>query len=78
MIPQGKITAIIQKLSEKKGTPDPDESLFDAGYLDSFGLADLVADIEKEFVISIPDSDVTPRTFDSISRIQTYLEEHGG
>jgi len=75
MIQQSKIIAIIQKLSDKKGTPDPDESLFESGYLDSFALADLVNEIEKEFGVKIPDADLTPRTFDSVTRIENYLEQ---
>lgn len=74
MIQQSKIVSIIQKLSGKKTTPQPDESLFDSGYLDSFALADMVTEIEKEFGVKIPDSDLTPRTFDTVERIQNYLE----
>ena len=55
----------------------PDESLFDSGVLDSFGLQDLVTGLEKSFGVKIPDSDLTPRKFDSIERIEEYLEEHG-
>ena len=51
-----------------------DESLFDSGVLDSFALADLVSAIEKQFHISIPDSDLNPRKFESISRIERYLD----
>ena len=53
-----------------------DESLFDSGLLDSFALTDLVAAIETEFRIKIPDSDLTPRKFDSIARIVEYIESH--
>ena len=74
MVQQSKIIAIIQQLSGKKTTPDPDESLFDSGYLDSFALADMVAELEKQFGVKIPDSDLTPRTFDTVDRIQSYLE----
>ena len=56
--------------------PEPDESLFDSGYLDSFALADMVTEIEKEFGVRIPESDLTPRTFDTISRIENYLKRH--
>ena len=53
--------------------PADDESLFDAGYLDSFALPDLVSDLEREFKITIPDSDLTPREFDSVDRIEQYV-----
>jgi acyl carrier protein len=54
--------------------PDPEESLFDSGFLDSFALPDLVSDLEREFGIKIPDSDLNPRKFESIARIQSYIE----
>lgn len=54
--------------------PDPDESLFDSGLLDSFALPDVLSALEKAFSIKIPDSDLNPRKFDSISRIESYIE----
>lgn len=62
------------KVSSKSAAPEPDESLFDSGYLDSFALTDMVAELEREFGIKIPDSDLNPRRFDSIERIQSYLD----
>jgi len=53
---------------------DPEESLFDSGVLDSFALSDVVAEIEKEFSIKVPDSDLNPRKFSTIARIVTYIE----
>ncbi len=52
----------------------PEESLFESGILDSFALPDLVSALEQEFSIQIPDSDLNPRKFDSIERIEEYLE----
>jgi acyl carrier protein len=69
-----RIAAIIRKVSNKSALPDPDESLFDSGFLDSFALPDLVSDLEREFGIKIPDSDLNPRKFESIARIQSYIE----
>jgi acyl carrier protein len=69
-----RIAAIIRKVSNKSALPDPDESLFDSGFLDSFALPDLVSELEREFGIKIPDSDLNPRKFESMTRIQTYLE----
>ena len=48
-------------------------NLFDSGFLDSFALVDLVAALESEFAVRIPDSDLTPRKFESIARIVSYL-----
>ena len=59
---------------EEERRPDPDESLFDSGLLDSFALPDVLSALEKTFSIKIPDSDLNPRKFDSISRIESYIE----
>ncbi len=71
---QTKIAELISKVSGKKAPADPDESLFESGLLDSFALPDLIAALELGFGIKIPDSDLNPRKFDSITRIDAYLE----
>jgi len=71
---QTQIVDILRRLSGKPIEPAPDESLFESGLLDSFLLADLVAALEAEFSIRIPDSDLRPRKFDSVSLIRTYVE----
>ena len=71
---QAQIAEIIRTVSKKENTPDPDESLFDSGLLDSFALPDVLSALEKAFSIKIPDSDLNPRKFDSISRIESYIE----
>ena len=69
-----KIMAALKTVTKNDAVPAEDESLFDSGYLDSFALPDLVAELEKEFAISIPDSDLNPRKFESISKIEGYIE----
>ncbi|MBI3470634.1 MAG: acyl carrier protein [Candidatus Solibacter usitatus] len=71
---RAQIAEIIRAVSKKSAPADPDESLFDSGLLDSFALPDMVTALEQKFGIAIPDSDLNPRKFDSISRIETYLE----
>ncbi len=68
------IVEILQRVSKKKIQPEADESLFDSGLLDSFALPDVVAALEEAFHVKIPDSDLNPRKFDSIERIEAYLE----
>lgn len=69
-----RIVQILKQVSGKPSVPAEDESLFESGYLDSFALTDMVAALEKEFKVQVPDSDLTPRKFDSIERIESYLE----
>jgi len=74
---QKKIIEIVKRVAGKPIEPQPGESLFESGALDSFALAELVTAIESEFSLKIPDSDLSPRKFDSIARIQSYLESRG-
>jgi acyl carrier protein len=71
---QVKITEIVERLSGKPLTIGPEDSLFESGVLDSFALTDMVGALESEFSIRIPDADLTPRKFDSIARIEAYIE----
>lgn len=73
---QQKIVAALKAVCHNDAVPGEDESLFDSGYLDSFALPDLVTELEKQFGIKIPDSDLNPRKFESISRIESYIESH--
>ena len=74
MTKQAQIAEIIRTISKKNTIPGPEDSLFDSGLLDSFALPDVLTALEKAFSIKIPDSDLNPRKFDSISRIESYIE----
>ena len=71
---QQVLAGLIRTAAKKDVTPGVEESLFESGLLDSFALPDLVAAIEEQFHISIPDSDLNPRKFESIARIERYLD----
>ena len=73
MTTQERALAVIQKFAQKPIPADPEESLFESGVLDSFGLPDMVSALEKEFGITVPDADLNPRKFDSLARIENYL-----
>lgn len=72
-----RLLTVLKKVTTAQIPADDSESLFESGLLDSFALPDLVSAIEEEFSIKVPDRDLNPRKFDSIARIETYLEEHG-
>jgi acyl carrier protein len=74
MSKQPGILKVIHALSEISTDPSPDESLFDSGTLDSFTLPDLVTGLEKEFSVTIPDSDLIPERFDTVAKIEAYLD----
>ncbi len=71
---RSKLIEILKTVTKKDVAAAPDESLFESGILDSFALPDLVSALEQEFGIQIPDSDLNPRKFDSIERIEEYLD----
>jgi acyl carrier protein len=73
---QPRLRAIVQRIAEKPVPDDPEESLFESGLLDSFALTDVVGALEDEFGIKVPDADLTPRKFDSIARMEAYIEAH--
>jgi acyl carrier protein len=72
-----KIVELIRQVTKQDLNPAADESLFDSGLLDSFALPDLIGAMEKEFSITIPDADLNPRKFDTIERIEQYLDAKG-
>jgi acyl carrier protein len=71
-----RLRKLVQEIAGKPAPDDEQESLFESGLLDSFALPDLVSAIEKEFAVKVPDSDLNPRKFDSIARMESYLADH--
>ena len=68
-----RLRGLVQQVAQKPAPEDPEQSLFESGLLDSFALPDLVAAIEEEFSIRVPDADLNPRKFDSLSRMEAYI-----
>jgi acyl carrier protein len=71
---------IVAYLAEKIGgdrslLPKGADSLVDEGILDSFGLADLVAMIEKAYGVKVPDKDLALANFDTVDKIASYVEK---
>jgi acyl carrier protein len=70
---QDRIVAILKAVSQNPDLPAAEESLFEGGYLDSFALPEVITALEKEFSVKIPDSDLNPRKFETIAKIEQYL-----
>ena len=75
---RARLLGVLRKVTSQPIPTNDEESLFESGLLDSFALPDLVSAIEQEFAIKVPDRDLNPRKFDSIARMEAYLEEHAG
>jgi methoxymalonate biosynthesis acyl carrier protein len=52
------------------------EDLLSAGILDSLAILQLVAFIEEQFGIKVPDEDVVFENFQSINTLTSYLENY--
>jgi acyl carrier protein len=50
-----------------------DTSLIETGVVDSTGVLEVIAFLEEEFGLSIPDRDILPTNLDSIARIASYV-----
>jgi acyl carrier protein len=70
---KAKIIQLVQAVSQRKEVPEDDENLFDTGFLNSFELADLVEAIEKEFNVKVPDGDVRPGKFMTLTKIESTI-----
>ena len=71
------ILKVLNAVAGSEVDPAPDESLFNSGLLDSFALPDFVSGLEQEFSVTVPDSDLSARKFDTIAKIESYLEARG-
>jgi acyl carrier protein len=52
-----------------------DESLFELGILDSFGVVELVCFIEEKFEISVLDSELTAEKFGGVNKMAALVTE---
>ena len=67
--------ALILTRFAPRGTPRVDEStsLVASGWLDSFGIVELVAILERELGVLLRDEDVVPANFETVGRIRELL-----
>jgi len=64
-------------LARKQQLKDSD-ALLESGILDSLGVLDLVAFIEKEFCISVADEELVPENFQTIDRLVAFIQGKAG
>jgi acyl carrier protein len=73
--PADRITAIVNRMLSERSLRFPalpDDDLRSAG-LSSLDMVNLVLAVESEFDVSIPDADITPARFRSISSIAALV-----
>ena len=52
-----------------------DESLLNNGLIDSLGILEVVAFIEKEFGVAVSDEDLLPENFGSIGSLSNFVQQ---
>ena len=73
---QDKVRGYITEFITYGESIEDDQSLIESGMVDSTGAMELVAFIEEEFGIEIPNEDIGPDILDSVNKITTYVESH--
>jgi acyl carrier protein len=78
-LPESAMTYISEN-AQREGlpAPQPGDDLFKSGVLDSFTLVDLVAILEEQCSIKIPDGDVNAANFQTIQDIEKYVDARRG
>jgi acyl carrier protein len=59
---------------QEEGLAD-DASFLEEGIIDSTGVMELVAHLEKTYQIKVEDTDLTPENLDSINAVAAFLEK---
>ena len=78
MLPKSVLSFLNQAAEEARTElPDRDSSLFLSGVLDSFSLVDFVTVLEDECGIRVDDVDLRPENFDTIAKIEAFIEKAG-
>jgi acyl carrier protein len=78
-LPQGVLEFLNENARrEGAGQPAPGDDLFRLGVLDSFSLVDLVSVIEEQCGVRVPDADVNPGNFQTLEKIERYVETRKG
>ena len=76
MLPQ-PVLAFLDRAAQEGRTklPDRDSSLFLSGVLDSFTLVEFVTVLEKECGFRIDDADLRPENFDTIAKVEDFVQK---
>ena len=73
------VIGCIRKVSQQSAAPieiTPDVRLFDGGIIDSFGVLNLVGELESRFGVAIATEDLTIQNFETPARIVVLIENY--
>jgi acyl carrier protein len=65
-------------LGDRRSKIDPDKSLITSGIIDSLGLLRLISYLEDQFGLSIKDVEMVPENFETINKIQSFVNSKVG
>jgi acyl carrier protein len=79
-VPMDSILGVVRNFVQtKRGKPadaiGPGTALLRDGYLDSFALVELIAEMEKQLGISLPDGSLIPEDFETPQVLHDRLQE---
>ena len=78
MLPENVMSFLNRAAEDARAElPGRDSSLFLSGVLDSFALVDFVTLLESECGIRVDDNDLRPENFDTIAKIEAFIERAG-
>lgn len=69
---------IAHELARNVDVVRDDESLLEAGVIDSLGVLSLVSFIEKRYAIAVSEDEMMPENFDSIEAIAGFIARRQG
>jgi acyl carrier protein len=64
----------IQDMAQAPLSADDSASLFNDGVIDSFGLMDLMTNLEEILSVKVPDSELMPSRFETVDKIVNYFQ----
>jgi acyl carrier protein len=64
----------IQAIAQEPLSEDDSASLFSDGVIDSFGLVELMSDLEHVLGVKIPDAELMPSRFETVAKIVAYFQ----
>jgi len=64
----------IQGIAQEPLSADDSASLFNDGVIDSFGLVELMSELETVLGVKIPDAELMPSRFETVDKIVAYFQ----
>ena len=64
----------IGSIAQEPLSDDDSVSLFSDGVIDSFGLVELMSDLEQVLGVKVPDAELVPSRFETVAKIVAYFQ----